>query len=419
MSLATTGILVFLVLASALFSSSETALFSLTAIQARQIEAGRDRASRSVLRLLKNPSSLLSSLLAGSTLVNVGLSALVTSVALARLGEAGLKIAILISTLLILIVCEIIPKTIAVNFPRSVSRLNSPLLVGILPLLSPLTLGVGGLSRLLLRPLNLPALDRRLTRRLTSGELRSAFEDVDTGGSMSKLESRLVQNILSFSQTSAEEVMTPRVDLVAAPVTVSSSDLKEIITRTKHSRIPLYEKTLDQIVGFLPSRDFLLSPVRRIAPLIRPVLIVPEKAPADRVFHDLRKGRWQMAIVVNEYGETVGLITKEDLIEEVVGELYDEFERTEGDIAQTGPNVFEARGKTSLQDLGERIDAELPQEQAVTLNGFLCALYGGFPRPGTVLRWEDFEFEVLEAARHRITKVRIRRLVAAGEEGEE
>jgi putative hemolysin len=204
--------------------------------------------------------------------------------------------------------------------------------------------------------------------------------------------------------------MTPRVDIVAAPVTVNAKDLLEIITSSKHSRIPLYENTLDRIIGFLPSRDFLLDPTRRISLFIRPVLIVPEKASADRVFHDLRKGRWQMAVVVNEYGETVGIVTPEDLVEEVVGELYDEFERTEEEVVQTGPELFEARGSASLQDLGERIGAELPQEQAVTLNGFVCALYGGFPRVGTVIRWEDFEFEVLDAARHRITKVRIRRL---------
>lgn len=407
MSLATAAILMLLVLASVLFSSSEAALFSLTSVQIRQIEARRDHASRAVLDLLKTPQRLLSTLLAGNTLVNVGLSALVTAVALRKRGEAGLEVAILISTAVILVICEILPKTIAVNFPRSVGRLNASILVGVLPLLSPLTWGVGGLSRFLLRVLRLPKIEGRLSRKVTATELREAFEDVNDG--MSKLESRLVQNILSFSTTSVEEVMTPRVDIVAAPVTASRAELLGIITGSKHSRIPLYENTLDQIVGFLPSRDFLLDPTRRVPLLIRPVRIVPEKVPADRVLHDLRKGRWQMAVVVNEYGETVGIVTQEDLIEEIVGELYDEFERTEEEVVQIAPGLFEARGRASLQDVGDRIGVELPQEQAVTLNGFLCGLYGGFPRAGAVLTWEDFEFEVLEASRHRITKVRIRR----------
>ncbi len=407
MTLATLAILVLLVLASVLFSSSEAALFSLTPVQVRQIEARRDRSSKSVLKLLKTPQKLLSALLAWSTLVNVGLSALVTSIALAWRGEAGLKVAILLSTVGILVVCEILPKTVAVNFPRSVGRINATILAGVIPLISPLTWGVGGISRLLLRAMRLPGIEDRSGRRVTATELREAFEDVDSG--MSKIENRLVQNILSFSSTSVEEVMTPRVDIVAAPVTANAQDLLEIITRSKHSRIPLYENTLDRIVGFLASRDFLLEPARRIPLFTRSVLIVPEKAPADRVFHDLRKGRWQMAVVVNEYGETVGIVTAEDLIEEVVGELYDEFERTEEEVVPAGPDLFEARGNATLHDLGEKIGVELPQEQAVTLNGFLCALYGGFPRVGTVIRWEDFEFEVLEAGRHRITRVRIRR----------
>ncbi len=158
---------------------------------------------------------------------------------------------------------------------------------------------------------------------------------------MSRIENRLVQNILAFSRTTAEEVMTPRVDIVAAPAGAAAAELRDLIARTKHSRIPLYDRTVDGIIGFLPARSFLLSPVPRFTQLIRPVLFVPEKATIDRIFHDLRKGRWPMAIVVNEYGETVGLITQEDLIEEIVGELFDEYESSEEEIAQVGAHQYE------------------------------------------------------------------------------
>lgn len=407
MESATPLILVLLVLASALFSSSEAALFSLNQVQIRQIEGRKDRASHAVRSLLKNPQRLLSSLLVGNTLANIGISAVVTTFALTRFGDRGLQVAIPVATGLILLLGEVLPKTIAVNFPRAVARGTSLALLLVLPVLAPLTWAITALGRQILLLFRLPDTGQGLIRRVTRSELRAALEEIDEETGMSRIESRLVQNILAFSRTTVEEVMTPRVDIVAAPVGATTEELRDLISRSKHSRIPLYERTVDGIVGYLPSRTFLLSPVPRYNQLIRPVFFVPEKAPIDRIFHDLRKGRWRLGIVVNEYGETVGLVTQEDLIEEIVGELFDEYERTEEEIVETAPGEYDVRGRASVQDLSDRLNIELPQEQAVTVNGFLCALYGGFPRPGTVLAWNDLRFEVTEASRHRIARVRV------------
>lgn len=406
----TIATLLVLVLVSALFSGAEAALFSLNQIQIRQVQARQDRASRSVLRLLSRPQRLLNSLLVGNTLANVALTSVATWIALGQFGERGVQIAVLAASIVILLLCEILPKTIAVNFPRSVSRASGLPLAFLVPALAPLTTTVTAIAGLLGRAFGLSSVDRGATRRVTSSELRAALEDIDQDAGMSRLESRLVQNILDFSRTTAEEVMTPRIDIVAAPLTAEKDELRRLIAESKHARIPLHEGTIDAIVGFLPSREFLLDPSARITNLIRPVMIVPEKAPVDRIFHDLRKGRWKMAVVVNEYGETVGIITLEDLIEEVVGELHDEFEPSVDEIVEAEPGVFEVRGRTSLADLGERLEVDLPQEQAVTVNGFLCALHGGFPRPGTILRWEEIEFEVLDVARHRVQRARVRNL---------
>lgn len=405
------AVLLLFAILSGLFSGSEAAFFSLNRVQLRQIETGTGRPSRAVGRLMRTPQHLLNSLLVGNTLMNIGLSAVVTSLAIRRFGEEGVQVAILISTAAILFWCEILPKTVAVNFPRGFSRMVSMPMILLLFVLRPLTWLATALARALLRLLRQPEPKAGPDRRVTPSELRAVFEEIDDETWMSKLESRLVQNILSFSRTTAEEVMTPRVDIKAAPVTATSEELYDFILTTKHSRIPLYEKTLDAIVGFLPARDFLLDPEIPVARMIRPVLVVPEKAPIDRIFLDLRKERWRMAVVVNEYGETVGLFTQEDLIEEVIGEISDEYERVaEEEIVAIGGGVFEVRGRVSLTDLGDALEVELPQDQAVTVNGFLCALYGGFPRPGTHLRWSGLEFEVLEVARRRVQKARVRQL---------
>jgi CBS domain containing-hemolysin-like protein len=285
----------------------------------------------------------------------------------------------------------------------------------IIPVLRPLTWAVTAIARWILRILRLDEPEGRIDRRVTPLELRAVFEQIDEGAGMSQLESRLVQNILFFPRTTAEEVMTPRVDITAAPVTSTPDELTELIQTTKHSRVPLYDRTLDEIVGYLPSKSFLIDPQVPLTKLIRPVLVVPEKAPIDRIFQDMRKGRWRMVIVVNEYGETVGLFTQEDLIEEIVGEISDEYELPEEEIVRIGDGVYEIRGRASVQDLGAALEVTLPQEQAVTVNGFLCSLFGGFPRVGTRLRWEDLEFEVTEVARHRVLKARVRRIEPVAE----
>lgn len=403
--------LALLLVLSGLFSGAESALFALHRVQIRQLELSGDWISRTVLALLRSPRRLLGSLLVGNTLANIALSTAVTAIALERFGESGLKIAIPIASGLILLGGEILPKAVAVNFPKLVARLVALPLRLMLPLLTPLSWAAAALARLILRERPMAEGDAKSREpQVTSSELRAALEELDDETGMSKLESRLVQNILSFSRTTAEEVMTPRVDITAAPVEASPQELREIIVRTKHSRIPLYERTIDEIVGFLPAREFLLDPGRRVSLVIRPVLIVPEKAPVDRIFHDLRKGRWRMAIVVNEYGETVGLFTQEDLIEEVIGELSDEYERSEEEIRLLEDGSYEVRGRASVQDLSNELEVDLPQEQAVTVNGLLCSLYGGFPRMGTRLRWGDLEFQVLEVARHRVQRALVRRL---------
>jgi CBS domain containing-hemolysin-like protein len=409
-------VLLLLLLTSVLFSGSEAALFSLNPVQIRQIEARKDHAASCVRLLLRTPRHLLGSLLVGNTLGNIGLSAVLTTLAMARFGQDGLNVVIPVASAVILVFGEILPKTLAVNFTRTVARVTAVPLVLILPILAPLTAAVTWISRGLLRLIGIRDHEGGLIRPVTTTELRAVLEEIDEGAGISKFETRLVQNILAFSRTTAEEVMTPRVDIIAAPAGTPRAELVALIRRTKHSRIPLYENTLDEIIGYLPSRAFLLNTSARIANLIRPVVIVPEKAPIDRIFHDFRKERRRMAIVVNEFGETVGLITQEDLIEEIVGEMFDEYELGEEEIVELEEGGLEVLGRGSLQDLGMVLEVDLPQEQAVTVNGFLCSLYGGFPKPGTILRWEDLRFEVLEVARHRVHKARVTKVPPPEEE---
>jgi CBS domain containing-hemolysin-like protein len=233
---------------------------------------------------------------------------------------------------------------------------------------------------------------------------------------MTARESRLVQRILEFSHTRVEEIMTPRVDMVAAPVDLDRESLEALVTRARHSRIPVYERTTDDIAGYLKVRDFLLDPDRRLSNLILPVPVFPERAPASKVFYELQRRRSSMAIVVNEYGETVGMVTREDLIEEVVGDIYDEFEAGIDPIHRVSPGVWIVEGRVRVDELNTELEVDLPVAEAVTLNGFLTGLHGGLPQKEARIVWEGIEFTVLEVSRHRIQRCRVRMPEAAGAE---
>lgn len=395
-----------LLLLSAFFSGSEAALFSLDRVQLRRLERDGRASSRRVLRFLTRPDDLLILILTGNTLVNVGLSVIGTSLCIRLFGERGVEVAILIVTVSVLLVGEVTPKTVAVNFPEQVARLIAWPLRATRWLLYPFILIVTAVSNLCLRLLRL---DRALLRPppfLSRGELNVLLAGAE--GIMTAHESRLVQNILEFSSTRAAEVMTPRVDMLAAPESLDRSELQELVVEAKHSRIPIYRRTIDEIIGWLPTRDFLLHPEKRPSELLRPVAIYPDTALVSRIFYETQKNRQSLAIVVNEYGETVGLLTREDLLEELVGEIYDEYESREEALRALGPGVYSAAGQINLEELNQALKLDLPIEDAYTLNGFLTALFGGIPRRGETIAFEGVQFTISEVLRHRIQRCLIR-----------
>jgi putative hemolysin len=179
------------------------------------------------------------------------------------------------------------------------------------------------------------------------------------------------------------------------------------VIAAKHSRVPVYDRTIDEIRGYLKVRDFLLDPARRMADLVRPVVIFPERAPASRVFYEMQRRRAALAVVVNEYGETTGLLTREDLIEEVVGDIYDEYESVRESLVRTGPGQWLAEGSLRLEELNESLAIDLPLDDAVTLSGFLTGIFGRLPGRGETTRWDGIEFTALEVSRHRIQRARV------------
>jgi len=318
----------------------------------------------------------------------------------------AVQVAFLTATLAVVLIGEITPKTLAVNFPVRVARWNSGSLQWLLRLLHPVAAALRRLAAWLLRRFGVPTGPPASASLISRAELRAVLEDVDPEGTViTRSESRLVQNILEFPGRTAEEIMTPRVDVVDLDVATDAAAAVSRMRETRHSRYPVYAGEPDNVLGFVSAKEFLLRPERGLREILRPVAFFPETAPVDRIFQEIQRSRTAMGIVVDEYGEVAGLITREDVIEEIVGDIYDEFDLEEAPIRKKGEGLYILPGRTPLQDLNEALGLELPDASAVTLNGFLCEVHGRIPRPGTVVEWQRLRFHVLEVARHQVRRV--------------
>ena len=409
-------LIIVLLLLSAFFSGTEAAFFALNRVQRRRLERDPRPVSGLIMEILSRPNHFLTSVLVGNTLVNVAFSVITTSLFIRWLGDGGgLQVAILVTTVAVLLFGEVTPKTLAVNYPERASRLTARAIRFFQVVLGPVIAAVTFVSDAILRLFGVESGGLTQSAALSRGELGSLLEGADREGVMTARESWLAQNILEFSATRAEETMTPRVDMTACSVEMEREELETLVLSARRSRIPMYRSTIDEIVGYLPTRDFLLHPETRVSELIRPVSIFSERALLSQIFYETQKARSPLTIVVNEYGETVGMLTREDLLEELVGEIHDEFGTKEERLALLGPGVFLASGQINLEDLNEGTGLTIPDEDTVTLNGFLSALHGGIPVKGEEITWNGARFQVLEASRHRVLRVRV--VLSSGEVG--
>jgi CBS domain containing-hemolysin-like protein len=400
-------LLIFLLICSGFFSATETALFSLNRVERRRLKEDKSLRSQLIAKALQRPRELLSRILFGNTLINVATSATATLLFQRLLRAHSLTAAIVVDSFLVLLIGEIIPKTIAVNQAIPLSR------AGIKPLyffarVSAPAVGIFDRSaRGILRLFKVPEEARG---GLSPSELDVLFEEAGRKETITAEERRIARNIIRFSETTAEEIMTPRVDVVAAPLDISREALEQAMIEARHSRIPIYEESIDHIVGFISTKEFFLNADREIRKLVKPVAIFPEGARVHRVFRYMQRNLLNMAVIVSEYGVTSGIATMEDLVEEIVGEIYDEYEKAEELIRPVGPHEWLVLCRAPIEDVNEACGLKLPEGESVTLNGYLCAEFGEIPARGRTIERNAARFTVVESMRRRIVSCRVKRL---------
>ncbi len=396
-----------LLLLEAFFSLSETSLVSANPRRLqRRAEAGH-RGAQMALRLLRRPERLVATCLVGSNLAEISNTVLATAALLTMLGAKGELAATLLLPPLILLLAEITPKSIGRQHPNRLAEGVAPLLWGIGWLLAPLTVAFTAVSRLFLW----------LTgARKTSPVPFITREDlhlvVQRSGPEVELESgerRLIHRILRFSSRTAGEVMVPLVKVTAVPDTSTVAQALEQFRTTPYARLPVYRRRIDNLIGVVHSFDLLgeESSERPLKPFVRPVVYVPEIKKIDRLLTEMQRQGIHLAVVVDEYGGAVGIVTLEDLLEEIVGEIADEFDQEVSPFVKLGEGRYLIDARMEVSTLNETLHLDLPKGRYETLAGFLIAQTGELPRSGEIVDFGNLRFIVRRAEARAIREVEL------------
>ncbi len=380
--------LVFLVICSAFFSASETALSTFNKVRMQNLAEKGDRKAKTALQLSENYSKTLSTILIGNNIVNMGSASLATVVATALLGAAsGPAVATVAMTLLVLIFGEIMPKTLARSQPEKISMTFAPILRSIQIVLTPVVWCFVQLNKLLIpgKQDDIPS--------VTEDELKSILSTAEAEGVLNEQETGILHSVIEFDDTTVQEILTPRVDMEAIDAEDSIEEVLEQVLESGYSRLPVYEEDPDHILGILHTRDLLASLAKGqkadLRALCREAMFVYRTKAIDELLTDFRREKCHMAIVTDDFGGTVGLVTLEDVLEELVGEIFDESdaeEDTELELEKIDPYTFRLAGECDIRDAFEimDLDEEELSEDCFTAAGWALETMGHIPAVGEV-----------------------------------
>lgn len=392
-----------LLMLSALFSASETALFSLSKMQLRRLKAARPGRCAVIEDLLNTPRRTLNTILTGNMLVNVSVSAIVTETALRLGGQKGLGLAMGLATFLLLVFGEVTPKTFAIthaeNFSCFICRYLQLFAKIVFPLRWLWAKAADFLSQRIIgrKYLNEPF--------LTEEEIRGLVSIGEKEGVVSKEEEQMISNVFDFAVRSINEIMIPRVDIIAVDFNQDAAHLEQILKTSRHSKVPVYKDSVDNILGIIYAKEYLVAPRPDWQGLVKPILFVPDTKKIEEVLLEFQGTRSYIAIVTDEYGGTSGLVTIEDILEEIVGEIQDEYDREEKLIVRADENTVSVSGKTSLHDLNEEMGTHFKVEDVQTVAGLVGHLFGRIPKSGESIRYRHFLFIVDDVRKRRVRKV--------------
>ena len=398
-------IIVACIIMSAYFSATETAFSSLNRIRVKNMADKGNRKAALVMKLSDNYDILLSTILIGNNIVNITSASLATVLFVKMLGDdIGPGVSTAVTTVIVLIFGEISPKSIAKENPESFALFSAPLLNVFTKVLSPFNFLFGQWKKLLSL-----VFKTREDSTITEEELLTIVDEARQEGEIDEQESSIIRSAIEFSELEAVDILTPRPDVVALPVDCTKDEMAKTFAETGFSRIPVYEEDIDHIVGIVYQKDFhnrVCNTDREIASIIRPALYITEGKRIGELLKELQKKKSHIAVVLDEFGGTIGIVTMEDILEELVGEIWDEHDRIVEEIKEISEDKYEVLGSANVQKLFERlgIDAE---PDVVTVSGWAMEEIGKVPEKGDSFEYHGLDVKVMEMDNKRVEKVSI------------
>ena len=389
---------------SAYFSATETAFSSANTTRLRTLaEKGSSNAALA-LKLLEQYDRLLSTILIGNNIVNIATASIGTVLFVKHYGDAGATISTVVVTVVVLIFGEISPKSIAKDCAEKCAMLSAPILQVLIWVLMPLNLLFSLWKKLLAKVFRLNG-----DSKMSQEELLMLVDEVQQDGSIDRDEGELLKNAIGFSEQEAQDILIHRVDLAALPVTASKEEVAALFTQTKYSRLLIYQDSIDHILGTVHQKDFYVGcgvtdkPLRDI---IAPPVFALENEPIRLLLKKLQQAKTHVAVVVDEYGGTCGIVTMEDILEELVGEIWDEHDEEEVFLRKIAPNTYTVDAGMDFDDFAEFFRLKTDSEM-VSVSGWVMEQFGRVPVAGDSFTFDDLSIQVTRVENHRIEEIQV------------
>ena len=391
-------------LLSAYFSATETAFSSANTTRLRTLAEKGSGGAVLALKLLEQYDRLLSTILIGNNIVNIATASIGTVLFVRHYGDAGATISTVVVTVVVLIFGEISPKSIAKDCAERCTMLSAPILRVFIWVLLPLNRLFSLWKKLLSRVFRLSG-----ASKMSQEELLMLVDEVQQDGSIDRDEGELLKNAIGFSEQEAQDILIHRVDLAALPVTAGKEEVAALFTQTKYSRLLIYEDSIDHILGTVHQKDFYVGcgvtdkPLRDI---IAPPVFALENEPIRLLLKKLQQAKTHVAVVVDEYGGTCGIVTMEDILEELVGEIWDEHDEEEVFLRKLGPDTYTVDAAMDLEDFAAYFHVKTGSEM-VSVSGWVMEQFGRVPEVGDSFTCGDLQVEVMRVENHRIEEIRV------------
>lgn len=388
---------------------SETALMALSKIRIRHMVEEGVKGAKLVEKLAEDPSRLLGAILIGNNVVNIGASALATSVAVKAFGEGSVGVVTIVMTILVLIFGEITPKSIAKQNSESVALKVSKSINVIVKLFRPFVVVFSAISGLFIKILG--GDPKANEPFITEEELKTMVGVSEEEGVLEDVEKEMIFNVFEFADSQVKDVMVQRVDVVAVDINSTYDEVINVIKTEQFSRIPVYNQNIDDVIGILNVKDLIIAAQSKenfkVSDYMREPYYTFEFKKITELFNEMKKNRNHMAVVLDEYGGNVGIVTIEDLIEEVVGEIEDEYDDENSDIVVVKEDEYIVDGSARLDHIGDLIGVAMESEEFDSVGGLVIGELGRFPEQLEEVKLNNIRFVVEEVDKNRIKKVRI------------